>query len=516
MADQDPNEVARQQQMDEAQRRMDARPSVSTLLVEEGTEILQQGKNVMDVITRKAVQLSGNMDERMKQMFPTVDDDDEEVFQKYRMDPSTTVQERVELLRAACQATLPDGTRGIPPHTSVAQTAIDFCVTNRDLLGLSKMGKVLGRRTLRSFSLDEAGRSEALALWKNYLVLENHISAHFRQIILDSEGKAGPNFGNLDVKTYLDGTLYERTAHYIVLKGMVAHWEKKVVDADKVETTMQTKENFVTVTSVGDPRRYLPDPPILFTLKECTQVCYMSQQMTKAFVETPELFDDLPPEIRFIELATSIKGGTAMRKYMKEEFCPQNDISPADLRRAVRRLIQQLDNMQVDPYADIVNTLEKLSAAMAIGTDDEVDVYSDYLLNDPEARFQTYTFNHDERSLVRFFDNSLASLSGEDSTSIASMTAVPVEEEENALGALFNNFGNMGGGRSSSSAAPVPVIQKPPGSSDKYEPPAVRAAGRPHELGWYEELTKDADETFSLDKMPAGRIIREDAGNFDI
>ena len=325
-------EAARQARNEEAQARMDARPDVSTMLVDEesGMEILAQGKNVMDVVTRKAVRLSNLGPEyRLAQMFPGVPPD---IRNAHRWDWKTVeVPEMVESLRQACYVKLADGSRGIPPHPSVANKAIDFVLANRDLMGY-RMKRLLGRITMRAASqgnMEEAAENQKL--WKHFMTLENHISAPFRQMIMDAEGRVGPNFGNLDVKSYCNGDLYERTANYLVLKGMVAHWEKKVVDADYVEKTPQTPDNCISTISRGDPRRYLPDPPILFTLKECTQVCYMAQQMTKAFVETPELFDDLPPEVRFVEVALTIKGGTTLRQFVIEEFCPAEEITPEGL-----------------------------------------------------------------------------------------------------------------------------------------------------------------------------------------
>jgi hypothetical protein len=191
---------------------------------------------------------------------------------------------------------------------------------------------------------------------------------------------------------------------------MVAHWEKKVVDADYIEKTPQTKDNYISVLARGDPKRYLPDPPILFTLKECTQVCAMAQKMTKEFVNTPELFNDFPPEVRFIEVALSIKGGTALRKFAINEFCPNEGITAPALREGLRRLYVQLDNMQIDPYADISNILDRLINALAVGAPDggQYDPYVEYLVNrDPNGpgAFQTYTFNHERLSLVRFLDS---------------------------------------------------------------------------------------------------------------
>jgi hypothetical protein len=377
----------------------------------------------MDVVTRKAVKFSDLGPEcRLAQMFPGVPP---EVRQKYRFQQqqqqqqwnSITVPEMVEQLRDACSVEMSsldeDGvtttnTKGIPPHPSVANKAIDFVLANRDLLGY-RMKRTLGRLQMRSMWKENAKEArEYQKLWTNFQTLENHISAPFRQMMLDAEGRIGPNFGNLDLKTYANGDVYERCANYLVLKGMVAHWEKKVKDAEYVERTPQGRDNFMTVLATGDPKRYLPDPPILYTLRECTQVCAMAQQMTKTFCETPELFDDLPPEVRFLERALVITGGTALRKFVVDEFCPAEGITPEGLREGMRRLDQQLDNMQIDPYGDLKNILDKLCKAMAVGTDDERNPYDEYLANkDPKGPgyFQSYTFNHEKLSLVRFLDS---------------------------------------------------------------------------------------------------------------
>lgn len=401
----------REARAQEARMRMEERPELSTMIVDEetGIELIQQGKAVMDVVTRKAVKLSDLGPEyRLAQLLPGVPP---EIRSKYRFNWSNkdlTVEKMVEQLKEVSSVTLPDGTRGIPPHPSVANSAIDFVLANRDHLGY-RMKRTLGRLQMRAMwqkDLDKA--REYQALWKNFMTLENHISAPFRQIMLDAEGRVGPNFGNLDLKSYADGELYERTANYLVLKGMVAHWEKKVKDAEYYERTPQTKDNFMEVLATGDPKRYLPDPPILYTLRECTQVCLMAQQMTKAFCDTPELFDDLPPEVRFVEAALQVQGGTALRKFMVEDFCVKEEVTPEALREGVRRLYQQFDNMQTDPYGDLTNILDKLYKAMAVGTDDERDPYDIYLGNmDPKGPgyFQSYTFDHERLSLVRFLDS---------------------------------------------------------------------------------------------------------------
>lgn len=490
----DEEERSRQERARAAQQRMEQRPTISTVIVDEesGAQIVAQGQNVMDVVTRKAVQLSPRgPDYRLAQMFPGVPP---EVRQKHRFSNWSKVEvpEMVEALRAACSTK--DGQ--IPPHPSITNRGIDFVLANRDLLG-TRMKHTLGRLTMREAS---QGNTEQMKqnqlLWKNYLTLENHISAPFRQMMMDAEGRVGPNFGNLDLLSYTNGPLYERCANYLVLKGMVAHWEKKVVDADANEKTVQTRENYMRTISRGDPRRYLPQPPILFTLKECTQVCYMAQQMTKTFAETPELFQDLPPEVRFVEAALAIQGGTALRKFMLEDFCPAEGIDGAALREGIRRLRAQMDNMQIDPYGDLSRLLEKLEIAMAVGTEDERDPYLPYLTqNNGPGSFQTYTFDHEKLSLVRFLDSQYNNVEG-------NVNSKPQGDFLEELGDLFNNFGE---GLSSLSPT-TPAL-----STDSYKVPDARAAGRPHQLGWLDLLNgKAEDEKLQLGNMPAGRILADE------
>jgi hypothetical protein len=391
-------------------------PDVSTVTTDPETGIarIQQGKYVMDKVTGKAVVLSSlGAEYRLAQMFPGVPD---EIRSRYRFDWNTvTVEEMVSQLKEVCTVPLKssDGKEwtGIPPHPMVSNPAVDFVLANRDYLG-HRMKKTLGRLKLRAQS--QFKKEEALEyrkLWKHFMLLEDHISAPFRQMMLNAEGKIGPNFGNLDVSSYCGGELYERTASYLVLKSMVAHWEKKYQDAMRLEEIPD--ENFMAQLYTGDPKRYLPDPPIIFRLNEVSRIVIMAQKMCKAFVDTSELFDDLPAEVKFIESALSIQGGTALRQYTLEEFCPANNIDPASLREGLKRLYQQMFNMQIDPYGDLTMTLWNLCVATSVGTDDARDPYEDYIANvkgndynSNPGFFQTYTFDHDKNSLVRFLDGS--------------------------------------------------------------------------------------------------------------
>lgn len=383
------------------------RPEVTRVVVdpETGMDVMMKGQKVLDLVTGRAVVLSnqGPM-ARMAQFSPGVPPD---VREALRFDFTTVTV--ADIVKRFTDASLINGE--IPPHPQVSNYAIDFVIANKDHLGM-RLKKVLAQLKLRNQSLnklDEARHYKKLL--RHFILLENHISAPFKQILLDAEGKVGPNFGNLDVRSYCSGELYERSAAYIVLKAMVAHWEKKVRDADFYTNTPKTRDNFFNLLTTGDPRRYLTDSPIIHRLDECVKICARAQQMTAEFVNAPELFNDLPPELRFIEKALTIQGGTELRRYMIQDFCPQEGITPEGLREGMRRLYDQMMNMSMDPYGDFTMLIGRLEKAMSVGTDDAINPYDEYLLNfadsyeDNPGFFETYTFNEEPYSFVRFLDS---------------------------------------------------------------------------------------------------------------
>ena len=487
-------------------------PDVTTIVNDPETGIarIQQGKYVMDKVTGKAVILSSLGPEyRLAQMFPGVPP---EIRSQYRFDWSTvTVEEMVEQLRQACTVPLKNSESGkewmgIPPFPQISNPAVDFVLANRDYLG-HRMQKALGRLKLRSqsqFEKEEAAQYREL--WKHYVLLEDHISAPFRQIILNAEANVGPNFGNLDMKSYCDGELYERTANYLVLKSMVAHWEKKYNDAMELEGLPDGEGAFMAQLYTGDPKRYLPDPPIIFRLGEVSRITSMAQQMVKAFVAEEDLFGDLPAEVKFIESALGIQGGTALRQFMLEEFCPSENVDPASLREGLKRLYQQMFNMQIDPYGDLTMTLWNLCVATSVGTDEARDPYEEYIANVKGTKyennpgyFQTYTFNHDKNSLVRFLDSSKTIEKG----TAGSTEDISRQIQGEALQLLGFNFGGGGGGGSPNPATRSADSEK---EEKDYVVPEDRAIGRPHMMGWLdllgddEEMTGTEKEEFETDK----------------
>lgn len=488
---------------------VEPRPEVSRIVVDEetGIERIQQGEKVMDVLTRKAVALTTMGPEyRMAQMFPGVPPATREQHRLSNPE-SFTVPQMIEALE--CVLLEDDGKVSI--NTSAKNdVALDFVLANRDLLGGWKMLKTLGRMKLKAQS--EGNKERALylrKLWKRLWTLEDSLNAPFRQMVLDAEARCGPNFGNLDLLSFANGDLYERTANYVVLKGMVAHWEKKVNDAQFVETANQPPNgpndvDFLQLLMVGDPKRFLPDPPIIFRYTECVRIALMAQNMTAQFVATPELYSDMPPEIRFVEDASVIQGGTALRDYMVNTFCPKEGITPAALREGLKRLEVQMSNVQIDPYGDLRNVISRLTDAICVGTGPagEHDPYLEYLVgsirpNSP-GHFQTYTMDHDRQSMVRFLDSAKTIQQG---------TIGPTDNLAEQLTREASNLFGFG-------AKPVTTAPEPGKKTEKvpYKTPDPRASGRPHNLGWLELL---GDEEMTGGSLNA-KTNQNDDDNDDI
>lgn len=492
------------------------RPEVSTLVIDENTGIekIVQGKAVMDVITRKAVKLYDDPMLQLAQLSPGVPP---EIRNKYRFDNFYTDLQVPDIVARFKKAATDPDTNALPEHPNVLNTGLDFVLANRDYLG-PHFKKLLGRLKLRHQSLQEVEEARSLrALWKHFVTIEDHLSAPFRQMILNSEAVIGPNFGNLDVTSYLNGDLPTRAAHYITLKATVAHWEKKLKDAETIESSSMNSDptkqqqseaqqqlqqllsqqggSFILSLSVGDPKRFLPDPPIIFRLNEVVRVCSMSQQISAEFVKNSDLFNDLPPELRFLEKALYTKGGTELRRYMIEEFCPEESITPDALREGLRRLDVQLSNLQIDPYGDFKNVVGKLVEALAVGTDEERDLYAPYLYNldkNGPGYFQTYTFNHDKNSLVRFLDNA---------KQIEKGTMGPVDD---VMSQITGEFTSMLGIESKKDRDSIRDPMRPDYQPvDNYRPPERRASGRPHNLGWLDLLEEDTAQEGIADKLEA-------------
>jgi len=472
---------------------LDNRPDVSMIVEDDnGMKRIVEGRAVLDITTGKAVKLSSlGPDYRLAEMFPGVPPD---VRQKLRKDKATV--DPLEILEGFKEAvTLPDGSL---PKKQVSDKGLDYMTANWDLLG-EGMKKMIGRLKLRNQwqeNIEEA--TYYRDLWFHYMVLTNKCSAPFRQICFDAEMKIGPNFGNMDVKSYCGGDLYERAGAFIVLKSLCSLWEKKTVDAQSIQNTPSTRTNFVTLLCMGDPKRFLPGNNAITGLEDCAKIAFQAQQLFDAFINEPTLFDDLPPELRFIAAAGKISSGTELRRYMIEDFCPQEGIEPEALREGVRRLVVSLQQMQIENYGDFAILADKLADAMAKGSPDERDPYFDWNYNlspDAPGFFQTYTFNHDVNSMVRFLDNV---------KTIEEGSMGPTDELLNQFNINFNTFFGDDNDKEEQTRKRIErMTSSDDGDIEPYDVPEKRALGRPHDLGWLSLLDEEPDTSADASKFEA-------------
>jgi len=508
----DPYEEYEEDPREAMLRRMEERPDISTRVIDEvtGFPVIRQGKKVMDVIHRRAIKMEKDPDLRLEQMFPTLD---KEIYDKNRLHwPTTTGPDMIAKLRAVSEI---DGK--LPVQPNVSKKAIDFVMANREVLGW-RMKLTITRLSMKCAyegKLDEMRSYQALGT--HFRIIDDYISAPFRQMIMNAEIKVGPNFGNLNVAAYSGTELVDRAATYVVLKGMQCHWEKRLRDAQYLEdnSKMVTRETQRMIDMLGDPRRHGDDDAI-WTVKDCSRICVVAQNMVKAFVESPDLYDDLPYELRFLEDALSIKGGVALRKYIIDEFCPKNKITPSDLRQAVGRLVEQFFCMYPDPYLDSYFVVEKLFRAMQRTTEDEHDPYapySEYKKGSP-GYFQTYTFNCIKGSLQFSMASDRFDLPQENFDDEPEALQDVVSKIRDDPGPEFRkywrnfkkDFGFEPDRRGSSI---IPYMED---DLAKFVPPPELAIGREHNLTWWYDLNPAAlnrTGCMLFGELPPGEIIYE-------
>ncbi|GMH73926.1 hypothetical protein TrST_g6629 [Triparma strigata] len=373
----------------------------SKVLVDEdtGLRMISEGRAVMDITTSRPVILSKLGPEyRLAEFSPSTPPDVREV---HRVGKGMSVNDIISTFAA----TLPSDTS--PTNKEICSpSALDFVLSNRDLLG-PKFKKTLTRLKLKSQSLDNISAAKEYRSIRNaYLILENKISSPFRQIVLEREVKIGPNFSNLDLKSYVGRHGYEINGSWIVLQAMRLTWEKKTRDSQYYSTTSRTKKNEMIWLSTGDPNRFNVDSDRKFyDYDDTVRMCSWAQKMSTTFSSEPDLWKALLPEFRFVDVAMGIESGTEVRSKMYE-FCEGEGIEVEDLKEGVMRLAVQLDNMQPDPYGKFARVVMDLRDAMFQGGEDPLERFDEYLYKkDGEGWFETYSFEKEDMSMLRFLEN---------------------------------------------------------------------------------------------------------------
>lgn len=358
----------------------EARPDVCTLVTdkETGRRYLQSGKYVMDVITRKAVVLHDDPVQRMEQFLVVPRTMQQSIFH------DTPIEQRIQALKDAFYL---KGTTKLPPYPSATRKAVDFCRMHRHLLA-ERLKQTLVRMSLRATSL------EVHQLLQHLCLIENHLSAPFRQLVSTQDRVLGKNFGNLDVSSYIsrDTAPVERAAYYVALKSWVAKCERHVRDAEVWESYQRqqhpgepfvSKDMLSTLGLLGG-WYWSGEEGEHASLYQATQVAIVLQQMSRAFTADSYLWnDEIPVELRYIEVALSLKTSSELRRYTTQEFLPSEGISFESLYERLERFLAQLENMAIQEYGEFRNLVEHLRETLWAGMDsgNKPDPYKVYLGN---------------------------------------------------------------------------------------------------------------------------------------
>mmetsp|Transcript_5943 Transcript_5943/g.12434 ORF Transcript_5943/g.12434 Transcript_5943/m.12434 type:complete len:783 (-) Transcript_5943:71-2419(-) len=350
-----------------------------------GMKSVQTGNAVMDVTTRRAVVLSPlGPQYRLAEMFPGVPP---ELRAQLRFDLTARplrelIDEFAEAVRAA------DGSYPPAGSDAITEDGMDYLLSNRDQLG-ERMKLALTALKLRAQSkVDLEGARRWRDVRQQLIVLELKASAPFRQSCLSAEQTIGPRFGDLDVAAYCGGHVYERAGSWVVLKGLVALWEKRARDQRWREENPLTHDNAVEWMLMGDPRILLPKAeqgaggaPPFYPADDCDKIASMCRRMINEFVTNADLFDDLPTELRFLERASVIPSGTMLRKFTQQEFCPEEGVTLEALAEGIQRLEVSLEGMLAENYNPLLKVISGVRRAIVVGTPMELDLYSDYIDN---------------------------------------------------------------------------------------------------------------------------------------
>mmetsp|Transcript_24059 Transcript_24059/g.50158 ORF Transcript_24059/g.50158 Transcript_24059/m.50158 type:complete len:519 (+) Transcript_24059:1-1557(+) len=412
---------------------------------ETGLRMISEGRAVMDVLTKQPVKLASTTQGRNSEFMPR--ETDEERSRLRLSKPK--VEDLVEGLKGSI-ANL---------YQPVDKDSVAWVLSNRDYMGVEmKRALTAVKLKMQSEGREDEAR-EYKALRDAYVILENYISSPFRQQVLTSESRVGPNFSNLDITSYAGDEECEVRATWVVLQGMRSVWEKKTRDQRYYEGTKRDSKNTMEYLSRGDPNRFNSDSDRKFyPLEDTERMTGWAQNMASTFSSNPTLMGMIGRDMRFVDKAILVEGGTEVRR-IAYEFAKEEGIEVEELREGVKRLLCQLENMQPDPYGKFTRIVNDVVKAMEVGTDDERSIYGEWLYSnrkDGPGWFQTYRMPESDLSMLRFLENE-------------------VDVKEGGLGPMDEVFKQLGFGG---------VVEKVQGRKDD----------RPEGLGWIDILDDEIKE----------------------
>uniref|UniRef100_A0A7S4D4Y1 Uncharacterized protein n=1 Tax=Heterosigma akashiwo TaxID=2829 RepID=A0A7S4D4Y1_HETAK len=275
---------------------------------------------------------------------------------------------------------LDDAVQGGPEALSA------FVVDNKDLLGV-KARKVLTSLKLRAQQQFDKNKARYYDDMRRALILkENTLMAPFRLLMMRTEERLAPMMGNMEPEKWAGQDRADYLATWLLLKAAVAEWEKRRAQLKSDIEFMETVLKNVWLTEGREQRQ----------LESAEYMCALVQGMSLKLAERPELFDQLPPEARFLEQALRMNTGTEVRQYALQEFLPREGLDGVpELVARVRALGVATEFLSAKTFTSINVAIEEVVACLTAGTPEQADLYV-RAFNTGNIGFRTYKVTIDK------------------------------------------------------------------------------------------------------------------------
>lgn len=268
----------------------------------------------------------------------------------------------------------------------------DFLLANR-LHGGNRVMNVISSFMLSAMGkgdLENAKMMKGLGICVSKA--ENALTGSFRQAVMFAENRLAPFMGSTVCEEYSGDDSADAAATWIVLKACVAEWELRLREIRKEEVALH------------DIFRAIPNPTEGLDEARTASITGSVQAMGLAFSNNERILKSLPPEIRFMEGALGLNTTTDVRKFALQKFCPNEGMSPEELRLRIRSLLCSMDQLPRKSYHQLEVGMIDVYDCLVEGTPEEYNIYTDNWGQGENLSFDTYRVDTDERWRLRLRD----------------------------------------------------------------------------------------------------------------
>ncbi|CAM9875285.1 unnamed protein product [Pylaiella littoralis] len=344
-------------------------------------QYLRDNSLTIDLSTMNPVEMPTRPDAKMEAFFPYPTAD---MVAKY----SLGTQPKPSEFADAVIALLPEDEPWSGQKIRQLPELQDFMLANRQHGGNRGMS-VITAMLLKAMSKGDLERAKylkgaAICMTK----VENTITGPFRQAVMFAENRLAPCMGSTVCEEYAGADAADSAATWVVLKACVAEWELRLRE-------MRGEE-----IGLHDIFRTVPNPTMGLDEERTAAITGSVQAMGLSFSNNEKLMKGLPPVLRFMDGALGLNTTTEVRRYAMQDFCPQEGLSPEELRLRVRSFITGLDQLPSKSYHQLQIAAADVYQCLVEGTPDEYCLYmnnwEESTEGDENLSFQPYRLDTGE------------------------------------------------------------------------------------------------------------------------